>query len=198
MTTTRVLQRRSNLGENLDSFITRINPDITGLGSITVMTFDLTFYRRGVYQLTLSYLENCGTDHALAVAFDAANPNDPQGSADLLDAFFQANPTFTGKFIRSISPQDNKDVDIKALVAIYALNGVGTDAHFAKRGLKIVVPQGNIASGATGAADILDSAGGSAAVITLRNRGQNLWPAGRPGFAFNDEQACEFVGYTNV
>lgn len=198
MATTRILQRRSNLGETIVDFASRINPDITGLGNITVTAFCLTYYRQGVFQLTMSYLENCGSPHALIGAFDAANANDPTGSADVLDAFFQATPKFTAKFIRSVSAQDNRKTDVKSVLAIYETDAAALDAHPWKRGLKIVVPAGNIAAGATGAADIINTVGATVATITLRNRGQNLWPAGREGFAFNDEQACEFVGYTNV
>lgn len=195
MAASRFTQLVSNLDESVVAFAARLNTILTGLGNITITGFDVTVKRNDVFRATITYTTG-GTVYGAVGFADTAHPNDPDGTATQLDNFFQANPTYTGVYIRSVQPQDISQIPIGHLIALYDTTPGSGTAHPFERTLKFVrATAGAIAAGAAGTVDILNGSGAAITTQIMRNRSPNAFNVGTEGYAYFDEIAGEYVGY---
>ena len=180
----RVLTLISNLGENLEVFAARLSTQITALGEVSAVDFTIRMETQGVYRAVLVYRPGGTTGGTLAVA-GFQRGGDPTASTDAMNAFFTANPDYQGIFVRSVSPQDDRDLLERQLVVLYS-DGPMAILPTGEPQVYAALASADIAAGATGNASIVDGNGNAVGTISVQNRGTNIWSLNAFAIAYYD------------
>lgn len=176
----RVLQVTSRLGVNMVEFGNELNNALALLGNATLLDFSLTF-NAGVYTAVATYRD--GGLPLRAVGAQSTNPAVP--SWVQIDAALQAFPNHYALFIRSIPPEDDRDLPQRQLLVVFSIGSPGTLPGNISS-LRIAHPLGAIAPGANGPAQFINGLGLGGEFVTVRNAGTAAWGANTRAYVFLD------------
>jgi hypothetical protein len=189
----RILRFNSNLGENIEVYAARLDAALVALGGVSLVDFTFTMKKQGVYQATVVYRP--GSFHGRVIrAIGFQRQGSPDASQQAADAFLQANPTFRGVFLRSISPQDTHDLSARQLMLLYS-TGPLVQLPTGEPLPAVLVPVVDIAADGVGLANVLDGTGAVIGQVTAQNRSTNVWLAGTTASAYYDTEAGVWFAY---
>ena len=182
--------------QSVQSWVAAVNTYLAGLGLVGLQDVQLTrledLGKRG--RLRLTVVSASGGPLTLGAAYFGvtAGPLAPDVQAA---AFFAANPLFRVLFIRDVGEEHRGGLDSNAIMVIYGTTPLSNCGQGRSRPM-IVQALGNIASGATGSAQMVSAAGLVAgSVISVVNRFDTTWVAGTNGYATPRAGTCIFDGF---
>lgn len=160
-----------------------------------ILVYDINFKRRpstrfGEDFITVHYWTP-GTIEYLAVSF----ATDSVSTADAKAAtYFVAAPTLRGMFVIDTTPQLRRST-IRDAYTVVTAEAMASGAQAWEKRMRVVVPDANIAAGATGAASLVSTSGILAGdSIQVENIANYQWNAGAPGWAVLDARTQVWQG----
>jgi len=175
-----VLQLTGRLGATMVEFGNELNNALALLGEVTVLDVSLTS-NAGVYTAVVSYRIG-----GLPVrAIGAQSPNTAVPSWTLIDAALQTFPEHYALFVRSVPPEDDRDLPPRQLLVVFSIGapgvlpGNGTSLYIARA----LAP---INAGAAGGAEIVDGFGAPTSFVVAQNASTILWTAGSLAYVYMD------------
>lgn len=172
-----VLQVNGDFSRNFAAFGQKLNDELTSLGGVTVIDFSVTA-QAGNYTAIVTYREG-----GLSVGAVAAHRPSPQENPSWLDvdASLQAFPNRFALFVRSIPPQDDRDLPGRQVIVLFS-NGSpavlpgGATPLYVGDSLDFIPP------GEEAAVDLLNADGSTYGTIVAINAGTETFPAGQTGY----------------
>jgi hypothetical protein len=180
----------------VQQWVAAVNAYLVGLGAAGLQDVAITrledLGKRGRLRATIVSASNGPLVLGASYFGVTSGPTPPDAQAA---AFFVANPLFRALFIRDVGEEHRGGLDQNAIMVIYGTTPITNCGQGRSRPM-IVQALGNIASGATGSAQLVSAAGLVAgSVISVVNRFDTTWLGGTNGYATPRAGTCVFDGF---
>jgi hypothetical protein len=182
--------------ESVQSWVAAVSAYLSGLGLSGLQDVQLTrleaLGKRGRLRCTI--VSASGGPLSLAAAYFGATSG-PQLPDAQAATFFAANPLYRALFIRDVGEEHRGGLDANAIMIVYGTTPLSNCGQSRSRPM-IVQALANIASGATGSAQLVSASGLVAgSVISVVNRFDTTWLSGTRGYATPRAGSCVFDGF---
>lgn len=183
----------------VQQWVAAVNTYLAGLGPSGLQDVQLTrledLGKRGRLRVTI--VSASGGPLSLGATYFGVTSG-PQAPDVQAAAFFVANPLYRALFIRDVGEEHRGGLDANAIMLIYGTTPLSNCGQSRSRPM-IVQALGNIASGATGSAQLVTALGGgtlvAGSVISVVNRFDTTWISGTRGYATPRAGSCVFDGF---